>query len=96
VIHTVGPIWHDGDEGEPELLASCYRSSLDLADELGARTLAIPAISTGVYGYPPDAAAQIAVSTLRAVAADTAVEAVTLVGFDPATHVRYAGLLSGR
>jgi len=96
VIHTVGPIWHGGGEGEPELLASSYRSSLDLADDLGARTLAIPAISTGVYGYPPAAAAQIAVSTLRAAATDTAVEAVTLVGFDAATHARYAALLSGR
>ena len=64
VIHTVGPVWGDGDQGEPELLESCYRESLRLAVENGLRTIAFPAISCGVYGYPPEAAARIAVATV--------------------------------
>ena len=54
VIHTVGPVWRGGDEGEPELLASAHRRSLEVARELGARTVAFPAISCGIYGYPPE------------------------------------------
>lgn len=65
VIHTVGPVWHGGSSGEPEELASCYRSSLALAVENGIRSIAIPGISTGVYGYPVASAAEIAVSTTR-------------------------------
>jgi O-acetyl-ADP-ribose deacetylase (regulator of RNase III) len=65
VIHTVGPVWHGGDHGEPELLAACYRNSLLLAAENDIQTIAFPGLSTGIYGYPLEAAAKIAVATLR-------------------------------
>ena len=65
VIHTVGPIWHGGNHGEPELLANAYRNSLQCAVDHGIKTLAFPAISTGVYGYPVDKAAAIAIKTVR-------------------------------
>ena len=72
VIHTVGPVWHGGTQGEPQLLASCYRSSLELAAANGIRTLAFPSISTGVYGYPIELAAKVAVTTVRAVVPELA------------------------
>ncbi len=83
VIHTVGPVWHGGGRGEPALLASCYRNSFRLAREHGLRSLAFPAISCGVYGYPHAAAASIAVAECRNALADNAVlEKVLLVAFD--------------
>lgn len=84
VIHTVGPVWHGGGHDEPATLASCYRQSLAVADELGARTVAFPAISTGVYGYPRDQAARIAVDTIRAT--PTQVRRIILVAFDEPTY----------
>ncbi|WNV89480.1 O-acetyl-ADP-ribose deacetylase [Umezawaea sp. Da 62-37] len=80
VIHTVGPVWEGGAEGEAEVLASCYRRCLEVADGLGARTVAFPAIATGVYGFPPDQAARIAVATIGATPTD--VDEVRLVAFD--------------
>ena len=91
VIHTVGPVWRGGAQGEPELLASCYRESLARADEVGAETIAFPAISTGVYGYPVQPAAAIAIDTVRSTPTD--VTEVTFVAFDQATLETYADRL---
>src|SRR5919206_553178 len=87
VIHTVGPVYRDGNHGEPELLASCYRRSLEVADELGARSVAFPAISTGIYGYPLEEATEIAVSTVATTTTD--VELVRFVCFDATTLAVY-------
>ena len=92
IIHTVGPIWRGGNDGEAELLASCYRESLERADEVGAKSVAFPAISAGVYGYPGSAAASIAVSSIRST--PTLVEAIRFVAFDQATWETYAEILS--
>jgi O-acetyl-ADP-ribose deacetylase (regulator of RNase III) len=87
VIHTVGPVWHS-HEDRSALLASCYRESLRVADELGAATIAFPAISTGVYGWPMDDGARIAVQTVREI--DTAVAEVRFVLFDAAAYEAFA------
>ncbi len=87
IIHTVGPVWHGGQAGEPELLASCYRRCLAVADELGASSIAFPAISTGIYGYPRAAAAEVAITTLTSVT--TKVELARLVAFDAETRQQY-------
>jgi O-acetyl-ADP-ribose deacetylase (regulator of RNase III) len=94
VIHTVGPVWRGGDDGEPELLASCYRRSIEVANELGATSVAFPAISTGVYGYPRDAAADVAIATLRSIDAGT-VASVRLVAFDDEMLRLYESTLGG-
>jgi O-acetyl-ADP-ribose deacetylase len=99
VVHAVGPVWHGGTHGEPDLLASCYRRSVEVAAAAGARSIAFPAISTGIYGYPPDAAAQVAVSTLRSLidaSGTAALDEVVLVAFDTATEARYRSLLTAR
>ena len=87
----MGPVWRGGRSGEPEQLASCYRRSLEVAGEIDARTVAFPAISTGVYGYPPAPAATIAVGTTRQT--PSAVELVQFVCFDRATYELYTALL---
>jgi O-acetyl-ADP-ribose deacetylase (regulator of RNase III) len=91
IIHTVGPVWQGGVEGEAETLASCYRACLAVADELGARSLAFPAISTGSYGYPAPAAAAIALASVRDTRSEVAL--VRFVAFDRATLACYEPLL---
>jgi O-acetyl-ADP-ribose deacetylase len=87
IIHAVGPVWHGGGSGEPDLLASAYRRSLEVADEISARSVAFPAISTGIYGYPLDAATEIAVRTCRD--ANTGVGLIRFVCFDAKTLEAY-------
>jgi O-acetyl-ADP-ribose deacetylase (regulator of RNase III) len=94
VIHTVGPVWHGGDRGEAELLASCYRSSLALAVAHGVTSIAFPAISCGVYGYPADEACRIALREISAFLDHTpSIERVLLACIGP-THAAYASVIA--
>jgi O-acetyl-ADP-ribose deacetylase (regulator of RNase III) len=94
VIHTVGPVWRGGDHGEPELLARCYRSCFRLVREYGLETIGFPAISTGVYGFPKEQAAAIAVREIRRALADNPeIEEVLLVCFNPKTRKSYEAAL---
>lgn len=88
IIHTVGPVWRGGDNGEPELLADCYRNSLARAAEIGARTIGIPAISTGIYGYPVDLAAKVAIQVVSELVRENpaAFDCIALICFDAATQ----------
>jgi len=92
VVHTVGPIWQGGGHGEADLLASCYRTALALARQHQARSIAFPAISCGVYGYPLDEAAAIAVRETRA--RESAFDRIALVAFDPNVHEALTTCLS--
>ena len=95
VIHTVGPIWRGGNAGEPNLLASCYRESLNLALEGGIKTIAFPSISTGIYGYPIDRAADTALNAVKEfLAGHDGIEEVRFVLFDDATYASYENALS--
>ena len=91
IVHTVGPVWHGGDRGEAAQLASCYRRSIAVAREVGAASIAFPAVSTGIFGYPARAAAEIAVATVREHASELAL--VRLVAFDEPTFTTYRELL---
>lgn len=88
VIHTVGPIWHGGERGEADTLASCHRNALAVAAALGCRSIAFPAISTGVYGYPVELAARVAVEAVREHAP---LELVRFVLFNEAAHSAFSG-----
>ena len=92
IIHAVGPVWKGGRSGEAEQLASFYRRVIEVADEVDARSVAIPAISTGIYGYPSDQAAALVTETLAGVMSPT-VEEVVLVAFDQETARRYERLI---
>jgi O-acetyl-ADP-ribose deacetylase len=95
VIHTVGPIWRGGTNREPDLLRRCYRSSLDLAETHGLRSIAFPCISTGAYGYPPNDAAEIAVAAVRERLSDSdRIELVRFVCFSSAHLLTYDRLLT--
>jgi O-acetyl-ADP-ribose deacetylase len=95
VIHTVGPVWSGGSSGEAETLAACHRNAIAIAAELGCRTVAFPAISTGVYGYPAELAAEVAVTATReALAEQETVERVSFVLFDERTHEIFTAALA--
>jgi O-acetyl-ADP-ribose deacetylase (regulator of RNase III) len=95
VIHAVGPVWHGGDRGEPGLLASAYGRALEVAAGLGCRTIGLPALSTGIYGYPVERAAPVAVSAVRmALAQLPRLEEVRFVLLDESTRAAFAAAVA--
>ena len=94
VIHTVGPVWKDGKHNEDNLLANCYKNSLDIAKENGVKSIAFPAISTGVYGYPSDRAAKIAIKTVKEfLTIDDSIEKIIFVCYDEKTFMYYQNII---
>lgn len=93
VVHTVGPVWNGGDRSEPDLLASCYRSSLNLCIAQGCASIAFPNISTGIYGYPKPEAARIAIDTVRSFTKPDRIDRVLFVCFDEENYDIYKALL---
>jgi len=95
VIHTVGPVWHGGSQGEPELLASAYQESLKVAADKNLSSISFPSISTGAYGYPVDKAAEVAIKTIKAFLeeSNTSIKVVVFVLFDSATFQSYLSSL---
>ncbi|GMG81369.1 O-acetyl-ADP-ribose deacetylase [Paralimibaculum aggregatum] len=97
VIHAVGPVWHGGGSGEAALLAGCYRNALNLAAEEGLASIAFPAISTGIFGYPPEAAARVAVATVAgSLAQHPGIALVVLCAFDAAAAAPLRAALAGQ
>jgi O-acetyl-ADP-ribose deacetylase (regulator of RNase III) len=93
IVHTVGPVWRGGDHGEADVLASCYRRSMEVAEQIGITSIAFPAISTGSFGFPVELAAQIAVGTLRSL--ETSVQQILLVAIDRRVLQSYETALAG-
>lgn len=95
VIHTVGPVWRGGDSGEPALLASCYRRCVELAEEKAIASIAFPSISTGIYGYPIELAAEVAIKSVHeSLARDSSVQEVIFCCFSPEDLLQYERILN--
>lgn len=95
IIHTVGPVWRGGDSGEPALLASCYRRCIELAEERALKSIAFPSISTGIYGYPIELAAEVAVESVRvSLAGDSSILEVIFCCFSVEDLLQYESILN--